>query len=188
VRRSVIELQTERLRLRQWRDSDREAFVAMGQDPRVMEFFPELADRATSELLIDHWQSNILRNGWGFWAAERLDTGEFIGFVGLQVPSKPFPFSPCVEVGWRLAHSHWGHGFASEAARHSLRFGFEVLGLDEIVSFTTLGNARSQAVMQRIGMRRDAATFEHPRIAEGHPQREHCLYRLTREEWARQHA
>ena len=180
---NLVDIQTERLRLRQWRDSDREPFAAMGQDPRVMEHFPELPDRAMSDKLVDHWQANIARNGWGFWAAERLDTGEFIGFVGLQVPSKPFPFSPCVEVGWRLAHAHWGHGFASEAARRSLQFGFEQLKLDEIVSFTTLGNLRSQAVMQRIGMRRDAATFEHPRIEPGHPQREHCLYRLSREQW-----
>ena len=178
-----IEIRTERLRLRQWRDADRALFAAMGQDPQVMEHFPELADRAASDMLVDHWQANIARNGWGFWAAERLATGEFIGFVGLQSPSKPFPFSPCVEVGWRLARAHWGHGFASEAARRSLQFAFEELKLAEIVSFTTLGNLRSQAVMQRIGMRRDAATFEHPRIAAGHPQREHCLYRLSRDQW-----
>jgi RimJ/RimL family protein N-acetyltransferase len=182
---TVIELRTERLLLRQWRDADREVFAAMGQDPVVMEHFPELPDRAESDRLVDHWQANIARNGWGFWAAERLDSGEFIGFVGLQVPSKPLPFSPCVEVGWRLARAHWGHGFASEAARVSLRFGFEGLKLDEIVSFTTTRNLRSQAVMQRIGMQR-ADNFEHPRIAIGHPQREHCLYRLSRELWSRQ--
>ena len=180
---SVTEIQTERLRLRQWRDDDRDAFAAMGQDPRVMEHFPEPANRTTSDQLVDHWQAHIARNGWGFWAAERLDSGEFIGFVGLQVPSRPFPFSPCVEVGWRLAHAHWDHGFASEAARHALQFGFEHLRLDEIVSFTTLRNLRSQAVMQKIGMQRDATTFDHPRIEPGHPMREHCLYRLSRSHW-----
>ena len=182
----VVELRTERLLLRQWHESDREPFAAMGQDRRVMEHFPELADRASSDMLVDHWQGNIAKNGWGFWAAERLDSGEFIGFVGLQIPSKPLPFSPCVEVGWRLAHAHWGQGYASEAARHCLRFGFEGLKLDEIVSFTTLRNLRSQAVMQKVGMQRDPATFEHPRIAPGHPQRDHCLYRLSRTLWARQ--
>jgi len=176
----VTELSTERLRLRAWRESDRAPFAAMGQDPQVMEHFPELADRAASDMSVDRWQANIERNGWGFWAAERIDSGEFIGFVGLQEPAKPFPFSPCVEVGWRLARAHWGRGFASEAARRCLEFGFEELRLDEIVSFTTLGNVRSQAVMERIGMVRDRETFEHPRIARGHPQREHCLYRISR--------
>jgi RimJ/RimL family protein N-acetyltransferase len=179
----MIELETARLRLRPWQAADRDRFAEMGRDPRVMEHFPQLADRAASDALIDHWQANIERHGWGFWAAQRRDTGEFIGVIGLQSPSRPFPFSPCVEVGWRLAYAHWGHGFASEGARRCLQIGFEALRLDEIVSFTTLANRRSQAVMERIGMRRDPATFEHPRIAPGHPQREHCLYRLSREDW-----
>jgi RimJ/RimL family protein N-acetyltransferase len=182
----TIEIHTPRLRLRQWRESDREPFAAMGLDPRVMEHFPELADRSASDAMIERWQAHIADKGYGFWAAERRDTGEFIGVVGLQAPAKPFPFSPCVEVGWRLALAHWGQGFATEAARRCLAVGFDQLALAEIVALTTLRNLRSQAVMQRLGMQRDAATFQHPRIEAGHPQREHCLYRLSRELWAQQ--
>jgi RimJ/RimL family protein N-acetyltransferase len=176
-----IELDTERLRLRQWRASDREPFVRLNADPRVMEFFPSTIDRRASEAAIDRWQQEIAERGWGLWAAERLDSNEFIGFVGLQVPSAPLPFAPCVEVGWRLAHAHWGMGYATEAARGALRVGFERLGLREIVSFTALGNMRSRAVMERLGMQQDDATFEHPNVAQGSPLRAHCLYRIARD-------
>lgn len=178
-----IEFETERLRLRCWRASDREPFAAMGTDPRVMEFFPARLDAKASREAIDRWQGLIRERGWGLWAAELKASGEFIGMVGLHAPAYELPFSPCVEVGWRLAHAHWGCGYATEGARGALRVGFERLGLDEIVSMTALVNRRSQAVMERLGMRRDAKTFEHPGVPVGHALREHCLYRLQRDEW-----
>ena len=110
-------------------------------------------------------------------------TGEFIGFVGLHIPATHLPFSPCVEVGWRLAANHWGNGFATEAARSSLRIGFEWLGLTEIVSFTSIHNLRSRAVMERLGMCETETTFEHPQVPVGSILRKHCLYRLSRGQW-----
>lgn len=179
-----IEFATERLFLRQWRTTDLEPFAALNADPRVMEYFPSIIDRERSEASVAHWSSQIEERGWGLWAVEIQSTNEFIGFVGLQVPTAPLPFSPCVEVGWRLALPYWGKGYATEAAEGSLRVGFTQLHLEEIVSFTALTNRRSRAVMERIGMHEDvAATFEHPNVPEGSPLREHCLYRLSCKEW-----
>src|SRR5689334_21924536 len=122
-----IEFDTERLRLRQWRSSDREPFAALNADPRVMEFFPATLDRPTSDAAIDRWQSQIEERGWGLWAAELGASHEFIGFVGLQVSPESLSFSPSVEIGWRLAYEHWSKGLATEAARGALRVGFEQL-------------------------------------------------------------
>ena len=177
-----IEFDTERLRLRQWCTADREPFAALNADPQVMEFFPALLTRAESDALADRCQTYIENRGWSFWAVETKTTPEFIGFVGLHTPTD-LPFTPCVEVGWRLAAKHWGKGFATEAARGALRVGFERLGLLEIVSFTAIGNIRSRAVMERLGMIDTKETFEHPRIPVGHVLRKHCLYRLSRERW-----
>jgi RimJ/RimL family protein N-acetyltransferase len=174
-----IEFDTQRLRLRQWRTSDREPFAQLNADPRVMEFFPFTIDRQASDAALDRWQREIGERGWGLWAADLLGSHEFIGFVGLQVPSAAFHFAPCVEVGWRLARGHWGKGYATEAARGALRVGFDRIGLREIVSFTAVGNMRSRAVMERLGMQQDEATFEHPNIAQVSPLRDHCLYRIT---------
>ena len=179
----MIEPRTERLRLRRWRDSDREPFAAMNMDPVVMEFFPAPGTRAGSDATIDAWNAQFDAQGWSNWAAERLDTGEFIGFVGISVPKRVLPFSPCVEIGWRLVRAHWGHGYAAEGARAALRVGFEQLGLPQIVSFTTLANLRSRAVMERIGMRNSGEDFEHPGVPEGNPLRPHCLYRISKAEW-----
>jgi RimJ/RimL family protein N-acetyltransferase len=180
-----IEFNTERLLLRQWRLSDYEPFAALNADSRVMEFFPATLEREASDAGIARCQSKIAERGWGLWAAEIRSSNEFIGFVGLQVPTVPLPFSPCVEIGWRLAYAHWGKGFASEAARAALRVGFEQLQLQEIVSFTAVNNRRSRAVMERLGMQQAETTFEHPGMPEGSPLREHCLYRLTRARWER---
>jgi len=182
----AAELRTARLRLRQWRDSDREPFAAMNADPVVMEFFVSPLTRAASDASIDAWQSQFAQRGWSNWAVEALDSEAFIGFVGLTIPVRVLPFSPCVEIGWRLARRHWGNGYVTEAAREVLRAGFQVLGLDEILSFTTVLNRRSSAVMQRIGMHRHE-DFDYPAFPDGHPFRRHCLYRLTREQWQRQH-
>lgn len=175
----LIEFETERLRLRQWRAADREPFAALNADPRVMAFFPAPLDRAASDAMAERCQALIAERGWGFWAAELKSRGKFIGFVGLHIPSPELPFSPCVEIGWRLAHPYWGKGLASEGARGALHVAFEQLGLSEIVSFTALGNLKSRAVMERLGME-PAGTFEHPHVAAGSALRLHCLYRLRR--------
>lgn len=178
-----MELETARLFLRHWRESDREPFAAMNADPVVMEFFPAPQSRATSDASIDAWQAELEERGWSNWAVELRSTRQFIGFVGLSVPRRALPFSPCVEVGWRLARAHWGRGYATEAAQAALRVGFERRALPEIVSFTSLLNVRSRAVMERIGMRDMHEDFEHPAVPEGSPLRAHCLYRITRAEW-----
>ena len=180
----TIEPRTERLWLRQWRESDREPFAAMNSDPEVMEFYPSLQDRATSEASIAGWQSQFEAQGWGIWAVELLVSGQFIGYTGLSVPRHTLPFSPCVEVGWRLARKYWGSGFAAEGARAALGAGFGRLALPEIVSFTSAGNLRSRAVMERLGMIDAKQDFEHPGVPEGHPLRLHCLYRLTLTQWS----
>jgi RimJ/RimL family protein N-acetyltransferase len=180
----LIEFDTARLRLRQWRDSDLAPFFALARDPQVMEFLLPLPTRADSDGMVARLQARFAENGWGFWAVEEKASGEFIGFTGLNVPAVALPFSPCVEIGWRLARHAWGKGHASEAARGALQVGFERLGLEEIVAFTAAGNLRSAAVMERIGMREDVAgAFDHPLVPEGHPLRAHRLYRIGRAEW-----
>jgi RimJ/RimL family protein N-acetyltransferase len=152
-----------------------------------MAFFPAPLDRAASDAMADRCQALIAERGWGFWAVELKHTNEFIGFVGLHVPSAELPFSPCVEIGWRLAFQCWGKGFATEAAKGALRVGFELLGLPEIVSFAAVRNVRSRTVMERLGMLEAATTFEHPCVSVDSALRQHCLYRLPREHW-RSHA
>jgi RimJ/RimL family protein N-acetyltransferase len=179
----VIEFNTPRLSMRQWREADRDPFAAMNSDPEVMEFFPSLQSRAASDASIDTWQSQFASQGWSNWAVEEHESGLFVGFVGLSSPRRQLPFSPCVEIGWRLGRKHWGKGFATEAARAALRVGFTQLALAEAVSFTALSNLRSRAVMERIGMRNANQDFDHPAVPEGHALRPHCLYRLTLEQW-----
>jgi RimJ/RimL family protein N-acetyltransferase len=181
---TVPELITPRLRLRDWRDGDREPFAELNADPEVMAHFPTTLSRATSDMLVDAAMDGWAANGFGLWVVERLDDGAFLGFTGLARPSFEAHFTPAVEVGWRLARHAWGQGYATEAARPALAFGFETVGLEEIVSFTVPANLRSRAVMQRIGMRHDAADdFDHPKLPAGHPLRRHVLYRLARADW-----
>jgi len=179
----ALEIETPRLVLRQWREPDRAPYAALNADPAVMEFFPAPLDRAASDAMVDAWREQIDTRGWSNWAVEVRATAQFIGFVGLTVPRRALPFSPCVEVGWRLARAHWGQGYATEGARAALRTGFERFGLDEVVSFTALLNLRSRAVMERIGMRDAEQDFDHPAVPEGHRLRPHCLYRISRDEW-----
>jgi ribosomal-protein-alanine N-acetyltransferase len=178
----MTELMTPRLRLRHWRESDLEPFAELHADPLAMEFLGPCLSRSDSDALARRAEEALARRGFGFWAVELRDTGHFAGFVGLSVPGFEAHFTPCVEVGWRLARSSWGQGYATEAARECLTFGFGELQLPEIVAFTVAGNRRSRAVMERLGMRHDPVDdFEHPRLAPGDPLRAHVLYRLGRD-------
>ncbi|HST46323.1 MAG TPA: GNAT family N-acetyltransferase [Jatrophihabitans sp.] len=177
-------MRTRRLAMRRWQAADRAPFAALNADPEVMAHFPNLLDRAASDAFVDRIEAGFEANGFGLWALERLDTGEFIGFTGLSVPGFAAHFTPAVEVGWRLCRAAWGQGFATEAGRQALAVGFGSYGLAEIVSFTATGNAASRAVMHRLGMTRDPASdFEHPSVPAGHRLRRHVLYRIDRSGW-----
>lgn len=169
---------TPRLLLRNWRDEDRVPYAALNADLRVRRYFSSTLTREQSDRQIDGFRDHIAEHGFGFWALEVPNVADCIGFVGLARCSFPAPFTPCVEIGWRLAAEHWGKGYASEAARATLAYGFGPLGLDEIVALAVPANVKSTAVMERIGMTRSAADdFEHPAIAAGDPLRLHVLYR-----------
>jgi RimJ/RimL family protein N-acetyltransferase len=177
------ELRTARLLLRRWRDDDRAPFAALNADPEVTEHLGGTMSRARSDALVDQIEVVFERRGFGMWAVEVTGTGDLAGFVGLSVPSFEAPFMPAVEIGWRLARTHWGHGYATEAARAAVAFafGFDEAGLDEIVAFTVPANVRSRRVMERLGMAHDPADdFDHPALPAPHPLRRHVLYRLRR--------
>lgn len=174
-------IETERLLLRPWRDSDLEPLAALNADPRVMQHFPRLLTRDESQAMILRIQGIFSERGFGLWALEVKDGAPFIGFCGLLAPGFTAHFTPCVEIGWRLAADHWGQGYAREAARAALAYGFDRARLDEIVSFTVPANVRSRRVMEAIGMTRDPEDdFEHPALPPGHPLRRHVLYRISR--------
>jgi RimJ/RimL family protein N-acetyltransferase len=171
------DLTTPRLRLRRWRPEDREPFAALNADPEVAEHFVSVQSRMESDASVDRIEAHFDRHGFGFWAAEC--TGVFIGFIGLAVPRFETEFTPCVEIGWRLARQWWGRGLATEGARAALAYGFDTLRLDEIVGLTVPGNWRSRRVMEKLGMIY-TQDFEHPLVPQGHPLRRHVLYRLKR--------
>ncbi|MBS1989121.1 MAG: GNAT family N-acetyltransferase [Cyanobacteria bacterium SZAS LIN-3] len=174
-------MKTDRLILRRWQAQDLEPFAALNSDPEVMRFFPGLQDREQSAALIERTEQSFSQNGFGLWAVEEQSSGEFIGFVGLASPKFEAHFTPCVEVGWRLAKKFWGKGYAQEAARAALQDGFERVGLKEIVSFTATLNLPSIKVMERLQMTRDPAEdFAHPNLAADSPLSRHVLYRLQR--------
>lgn len=180
----ILELESARLLLRQWRDEDLPEFTAMCADPQVMRYFPAPLSRLESAALIGRIRGHFAEHGYGAWALERKDTGAFIGLTGLAQVGFDAAFTPAVEIAWRLASRHWGLGFASEAAWTALRCGFDQLGLDEVVSFTTQSNTPSQKVMQAIGMHYDPeGDFDHPALAPDHPLRRHVLYRISRAQW-----
>ncbi len=172
------EIRTERLVLRRWRDEDRAAFAALNADPEVMRFYPHPLDRAESNAFADRVEATFAERGYGLWAVEAPGDG-FVGYTGLWPATFLAPFTPAVEVGWRLARSAWGRGYAPEAARAAVADGFARLGLPEIVSFTAEVNAPSRRVMEKIGMTRDPIDdFAHPSLPEGHRLRPHVLARL----------
>jgi ribosomal-protein-alanine N-acetyltransferase len=178
---TIVELQGPRVRLRDWHEEDLAPFAALNADARVAEFLPAPLSRADSDAMAERIRTRLAAQGWGLWAAQA--EGRFIGFIGLSVPVFDAHFTPCVEIGWRLAVDAWGRGYATEGARLALAYGFGALALNEVVSFTAVGNLRSRAVMERLGMTRDPADdFDHPRLA-GHPLQPHVLYRLRRIDW-----
>jgi ribosomal-protein-alanine N-acetyltransferase len=169
----------ERVVLRGWREEDLAPFAALNADAAVMEFLPKCLTRAESDAFAGRIGAHFREHGFGLWALEVPGVAPFIGFTGLAVPRFAAHFTPCVEVGWRIAREHWGQGYAPEAARVALHHGFEATGLRQIVSFTSVSNLRSGRVMEKIGMRRDAAEdFDHPGLPERHPLRRHVLYRI----------
>ncbi|MFB7368967.1 GNAT family N-acetyltransferase [Streptomyces sp. NPDC056222] len=172
------ELRTDRLLLRRWRESDLEPWAAMNADPEVREHLGELLTREQSDAVVASMQAAFDERGFGWWALESRQTGDFIGRVGLDEVGADMPFAG-VDIGWRLRRSAWGHGYATEAALACLAFGFKTVGLPEVIASTTVTNVRSQAVMRRIGMTRDPADdFEDPSVPEG-PLRRCVLYRLA---------
>lgn len=177
-------LKTKRLILRPWREEDFEPFAKLNADPRVMEYFLATLSQEESYQMAKRVQAKIEEQGWGWWAVSVPGVSEFIGFIGLNNVDKstyPVHFAPATEIGWRLAYDYWGEGYAPEGAMACLEYGFESLGLDEIVAFTTVQNMRSRKVMEKIGMHHNPKDdFDHPNIAEDHPLRRHVLYRIEK--------
>jgi RimJ/RimL family protein N-acetyltransferase len=177
-------LETDRLILRGWREADVQPFAAMNADSDVMQHFPSRLSLEQTQQLVEKIVAQFATGNFGLWAVELKSSQEFIGFVGLAVPSFEAHFTPCVEVGWRLAKEHWGNGYAPEAALEVMRDGFVRIGLNEIVSMTATTNKKSMRVMEKIGMVRDPADdFEHPKLPDGHILRPHVLYRLPKAQW-----
>ena len=175
-----IFLETPRLILRDWQHSDHEAYLAMNADPEVMEFFPSLMTREQTLAQISRITLAIAENGHGFFAVERKDNHQFIGFAGLNYVTFESNFTPCTEIGWRLSRENWGKGFATEAAKACLEFGFDKLNLDAIYAFTALKNARSENVMKKLGMHKER-TFDHPLVPVDSHVRQHLLYKISRD-------
>lgn len=186
----MFALRTKRLLLRNWKASDREPFAQLNADPLVTEFLAGTLTREASDALADQIEAHFLRHSFGLCAAELRDGSHqdrpFIGFIGLAVPSFEAAFTPCVEIGWRLAAPYWGRGLATEGALEIARYAFENLRLPSLVSFASIGNVRSRRVMEKIGMVRNPADdFDHPKLPVGHTLRRHVLYRLDRKGWQR---
>jgi len=178
-----VTLRTARLVLRPWRESDRAPFAALNADPRVMEHFPSVNTRAESDAGFDRIVAKMSAQGFGLWAVEVPRVAEFIGFVGLN-PADALLGRSVLEIGWRLMAEHWGHGYATEGARASLAHAFDVLGRDEVVSFTTTANQGSRHVMEKLGLvRRPEEDFDHPGVPATWSGRRHVVYAITREQW-----
>jgi RimJ/RimL family protein N-acetyltransferase len=174
-------LRTSRLLLRRWRADDLAPFAAINADPAVMQHFPATLSTPQSAALIQRIEDCFQQRSYGLWAVEKIEGSQLIGFVGLNPVPRELPFAPAVEVGWRLGRDFWGQGYASEAARAALEFGFGALGLEQIVSFTSRENVRSRRLMEHLGMSRDPEEdFEHPLVPEGSRLRAHVLYRIGR--------
>ncbi|GAA2638409.1 GNAT family N-acetyltransferase [Paractinoplanes durhamensis] len=173
-------LTTERLLLRQWRAADREPFAEMNADPVVMRHFPSRLTRAQSDAMADQKEAAVAEQGWGLWAVEIKDTGDFAGFIGLQAVPAYLSFAPAIEIGWRLGARFHGVGYATEGARDVRAYAFEVLGLPGLVSMTSALNTNSRRVMEKLGMTHDPAEdFDYPTDPPDWSGRRHVLYRLA---------
>ena len=181
----IISPETKRLVLRQWTKADWPAFAAINVDPVVMKYYPSVLSIVESNAMAQKLETLLADRGWGFWAVEKREDKKFIGFVGLHVPDYELPVSPCVEIGWRLAKQHWGYGYATEAAKASLVVAFEKLDLATVYSFTSVTNQKSRAVMERLNMINTGRNFQHPMIPKNHPLREHVLYQIDKQHWAK---
>jgi len=176
---SAPQIRTDRLLLRRWREQDLHPFALLNSDENVMKHFPKMLSHEESNAMVERIEKGFEDNGFGLYAVELSEAEEFIGFVGLSIPRFEAHFTPCVEVGWRLAYQYWGHGLAPEAALAVLSDGFSRVGLKEIVSMTTTANTNSMRVMEKIGMTRDAVDdFLHPSLADEDPLKPHVLYRI----------
>ncbi|PIS01588.1 MAG: GNAT family N-acetyltransferase [Chlamydiae bacterium CG10_big_fil_rev_8_21_14_0_10_35_9] len=171
-------LLTKRLLLRHWKESDLPLFAKMNSDTRVMEYFPLILSKKESDSLAEKIQKELKEKEYGFWAVEVIGLAPFIGFVGLHYPDFKAPFTPCVEIGWRLAYEQWGKGYAFEAASKVIDYAFNTLNLQELVSFTTVKNKRSRKLMEKLGMTHNPSDdFAHPKLQKNHPLCPHVLYR-----------
>lgn len=177
---STFQLQTVRVGLRKFKPEDLAEFAALNADPEVMENFPKMLTRDECQEFMSRINKKIDEQGFGFWAAELIETKELMGFVGITRVSFETEFTPAVEIGWRLARKFWGQGLATEAAAACLHFAFHDAGLDEVVSFTSILNKRSFSVMERIGMTR-SGEFDHPKIDPGHRLHRHVLYKISKQ-------
>jgi RimJ/RimL family protein N-acetyltransferase len=176
----MTEINTERLIMRGWRESDLAPWAAMNADPEVRQFLGPVLTFQQSSAWVLNFQDDLDRYGYGFWAVEVRESGQFIGFTGLQLVDDEMPVSG-VEAGWRLARAAWGHGYATEAALGALAYGFDAMGLQEILAVTMAANSRSQALMRRIGMTTDPAEdFDDPDV-DAVPLRRHVVYRKLRD-------
>lgn len=179
----IVELKTKRLILRQWKDEDLTDFFRLNSDPEVMEYLPKILNNEESDNLAKKIIDLITANGWGFWAVETLSDNSFIGFVGLHEPQYDLPVKPCTEIGWRMARKYWGNGYATEAGNASLEFAFNNLQLNEVYSFTSVANMKSQAVMERLQLVNTHSNFDHPSIPDDSQYREHVLYKIDKKSW-----
>ncbi len=175
-------IESKRLVLRQWQDSDRQHFAEMNVDTDVMRYFPALLTRQESNKRLDEIIALIDKNGWGFWAVELRQTGEFIGCVGLNEVEidEAIPATPFVEIGWRLRQAYWGKGYTFEAATACLDYAFSTLRLDNIYALTALINEPSRRLMEKLAMHNTLQDFNHPQVAKGHRLERHCLYKIKR--------
>jgi RimJ/RimL family protein N-acetyltransferase len=175
-------LETERLILRPYSETDREDFAALNGDPQVGAWLAGILDRSQSDALMDRINTHIADNGFGLWGLALKDENRIVGFCGLTtVKVGALPVGPCIEMGWRLMPHLWGHGLASEGAHAALQWGFTHLKTEEVLAFTATTNLASQGVMRKIGMVADPARdFDHPSLSPDHPLRRHVVYAAHR--------
>lgn len=178
--RQVI-IETERLYLRNWIEEDIAPYYSLNQHPKVIEFLREPLTMQQVEDFIVAANQHQTKHGYTLWAVEPKNRPTCIGFIGLNYTTWEAPFTPAVEVGWRLDADWWGKGYATEGAKACLVYGFNTCGLQEIVSFTVSENNRSRRVMEKIGLIRDVnGDFAHPKLEPDHPLSKHVLYRIKK--------